>query len=147
MVKIKKVVKSLTWMKEQLDEQMEMAESFGVEMIRVRTCDKLTLNMFNEIDGANPQKLMGFDQVAFDKRGNKRFFSGCLMLYPCPDFYHYGYLPVTKNNLFRLAAILRNGLIKIDDIDSETEDLPDRNNSNQPTKWLCFLFSTKQLTK
>ena len=73
MVKLKKMVKSLTWMYEQYQEELEMADSFGVEYIRVKTCEKLKLKMFNDIDGASSRKLMGFEQVRFDKRGNKKF--------------------------------------------------------------------------
>lgn len=122
MVKIKKMVKSLSYLYVELQEHIEMAESFNVEMIRIKSNDKIVLKMFNDIDTARTRKFMGFKQVKFDKRGNKQFFSGCLMLYPSPDFYWYGYLPVTEDNLERLARMLKSGVVRIDEMDVEVSE-------------------------
>lgn len=113
MALLKKSLKRFNTLYEKADYQLEMAESAGVEMIRIRSVEKAKMNPMHGVQSIMQESISGFD--IFDPSQRKNVYVGKVTLYPGIDHYLYGYVPVTDRNLRLLAAFHSGGKYIADD--------------------------------
>lgn len=112
MVTVKKGAPGYIEFCERLEEVMDIADSKGIEMFRVRTREKSTLANAAQI---RPYDIHGYEILHHDRGRVAVMDTGSLRLYPSPNKYCYGYLPVTEKNIRVLAATLKDSEFVIED--------------------------------
>lgn len=106
---------------EQAENLLEMAESDGIEMIRVRSAEKSKMNPMHGVQSITPQSVSGFE--VYNPYARKKIDVGKLWLYPAVDHYCYGYVPVTPRNLHLLAAFHSGGAFIADPKHKDSHDI------------------------
>ena len=112
MALIKKAIEQFKDYFEAAEMLEEIAESKGIDLIRVKSFEKAKISPMHGIQSVTIRTVSGVEIL--DTRTGK-IKIGKLTLYPGFDLHHYGYIPMTERNLRIMACGLRGGEFVPDD--------------------------------
>lgn len=110
---VKRALDPFKEMQEAAELLVELAETAGVELFRVRSFNKGKMKELHGPQSLMPQSLYGFE--LFNIGRGENIVRGKLTLYPGVDHYCYGYIPDTPHNRKILAAFVGGGDFTADD--------------------------------